>query len=239
MSDRFYFPELSEAAAIEIGGSEAHHMLNVMRLTEGAEIELFDGSGHQAVGVVERITRKSLQVRVDQIVSLSRELSVRVVMGVALPRGDRARFLVEKLTELGVATLVPLIAGRSTARSTGSSVAKLERYVIEASKQCGRNQLMQIQDPTRIEDFLAQSEIFESGIVLDPFCDSPLVAGDLGDVESRAGCIGPEGGWTDSELALMTRSGWQLRNLGDRILRTETAAMALASVWSTLARANG
>lgn len=234
MSERFYLPELAADSEVEMDGSEAHHMLRVMRVTPGATVRLFDGRGQEARGVVAGTTRKSVVIRVGTVSRIDRELAVNLVMGVCLPKADRARFLVEKLTELGVTRLVPLLTGRSTVKPRTTSTGKLARYVIEASKQCGRNQLMQIQAPTRIEDFAVQRSLFESGIVLQPDCDCPLTVHDVRDVASLAVCVGPEGGWSSGELDLLVGGGWHPRQLGARILRTETAAMALAAVFSSL-----
>lgn len=210
-------------------------MLNVMRLGSGARIELFDGGGNTATGVIQSTTRKSLTITVGPVLVTDRELPLNLVLGVALPRGDRARFLVEKLTELGVSQLVPLVTGRSTNKPGKAAIAKFQRYVIEASKQCGRNQLMQVLPATRFEDFLAQAAVFESGLGLHPESDVPLTVNDIWAVDSLAVCVGPEGGWTPAELEMIESAGWQTRHLGGRILRTETAAILLASVFSTLA----
>jgi 16S rRNA (uracil1498-N3)-methyltransferase len=234
VSERFYFPELADDSSIEIDGSEAHHLLNVMRVKAGTEIELFDGKGHSATGLIERIGKKSLVVAITNLVAHSRELGTSLVMGVALPKGDRGRFLVEKLTELGVSRLVPLVTGRSNVKTGAGTYEKLNRYVIEASKQCGRNHLMQIQQETRIEDFFVQQPLFERCIVLHPDCQQHLCIDDLRVETSLAVCIGPEGGWTSAELDMIIEAGWHPRAIGQRILRTETAALAMAAVYSSL-----
>ncbi len=218
----------------EIQGAEAHHMLNVMRLTGGASVELFDGRGNVAVGMVEKTTRRSLTVRTGPVSAVDRESPLNLAVGVALPRGDRARFLVEKLTELGVSQLIPLVTVRSTVKSGVAAVDKLRRYVIEASKQCGRNQLMQVSAPARIGDLARCDAVFETRIVLHPGCHTILAADEVRTTRAVAVCIGPEGGWDDSELDWLTAAGWQPRNLGGRILRTETAAIAVASICAVL-----
>ena len=209
-------------------------MLNVMRIKVGTEIELFDGKGFSGTGTVEQTSKKSLVVAVSNLIEHSRELSTSLVMGVALPKGDRGRFLVEKLTELGVSRVVPLVTGRSTVKTGAGTFDKLNRYVIEASKQCGRNHLMQIQEETRLEDFIVQQPLFERCIVLHPESKQHLCAADLHVDSSLAVCIGPEGGWTSAELDMIIEAGWHPRAIGHRILRTETAALAMAAVYSSL-----
>lgn len=234
MSERFYVPELAENASIEIDGSEAHHMLNVMKIKPGSEIEVFDGKGHSSSGIVERTGKKSLVVAVGNLVSDSRELNISLSMGVALPKGDRCRFLAEKLTELGVSCLVPLLTSRTTVKAGSGTLEKLRRYVIEASKQCGRNTLMQIHPETRLVEFIEQQRQSESRIILHPDCGNTLCADDLLVASSMAACIGPEGGWTDAELDMFIKAGWQPRTMGSRILRSETAAIAIAAIFSSL-----
>jgi 16S rRNA (uracil1498-N3)-methyltransferase len=235
VSDRFYIPEFSENSRLEVDGSEAHHMLRVMRMTAGTEIEIFDGKGQAASARIDHVTRKSLIISIGRLNSPARELPFQLEIGVALPKGDRARYLVEKLTELGVSCIVPLITARSTVRDSGGAWEKLNRYVIEACKQCGRNQLMLVRAATRIEDCLAHAAEFDSRLVLHPECPRPFDTKDLRASGSTSLLVGPEGGWTSHEMERMVAAGWQPRQIGERTLRTETAAVAVAALWSVLA----
>jgi 16S rRNA (uracil1498-N3)-methyltransferase len=147
---------------------------------------------------------------------------------VPLPKGDRQRWIVEKAVELGVSCLIPLHTERSVA--TGDKGGeKLDRYVIEASKQCERNRLMEIAQPMAWSDWLATAPTTARRWVADPTgCALPSI-----DREASAptfAAVGPEGGFTDQELIAARDAGWDVVALGPRILRIETAAIALAAV---------
>lgn len=149
-----------------------------------------------------------------------------MVLGVALPKGDRQKWLVEKVVELGVARLVPLETERGAAQPVESALKRLHRVVIEASKQCGRNRLMAISEPKAWPEFLMESETVACRLVAHPGQTPrpwPIPS------ESAALAIGPEGGFTADEVALAIARGWQPVDLGRRILRVETAAVALAA----------
>src|SRR3954468_10272635 len=144
MSERFFSPRPITAGGMMLDGPEAHHLLHVMRAAVGDEITLFDGSGAEFRATVETVRRTDAELRIVERNEIDRELPFELVVGVALPKGDRQKWLVEKLTELGVSTLIPLITERSVSQPTGNVLERLRRTVIEAAKQCGRNRLMQI-----------------------------------------------------------------------------------------------
>jgi 16S rRNA (uracil1498-N3)-methyltransferase len=136
---------------------------------------------------------------------------------------------VEKAVELGVTRLVPLV----TERSEKQGGEKLGRYVIEASKQCGRNRLMEIAEPQRWSEWLATAAMSSTADPIRAWVAHPtgraLAAGDLAHDRPASIAIGPEGGLTDAETAAAVATGWELIGLGPRILRIETAAIGLAA----------
>src|SRR5690606_36501653 len=144
MSQRFFVSTPITQDTILLGGDEGHHLARVMRAKPGDRIVLFDGGGAEYVACVLSVGRDAVELQVLQRREANRESRRFVVLGVALPKGDRQRFLVEKAVELGVARLVPLETRRGVAQPTASALARLERAVVEASKQCGRNRLMDI-----------------------------------------------------------------------------------------------
>jgi 16S rRNA (uracil1498-N3)-methyltransferase len=157
-----------------------------------------------------------------------RELGYRLEVAAPLPKGDRAQFLIEKLTELGATAFVPLQTARSVVHPREARLEKLERYVIEASKQCRRNVLLQIEPLTGWDAYLERSELPGVRILAHPGGSAlPAVQG-----KGMALAVGPEGGFTDEEVGAASRHGWQVIDLGPRILRVETAALVLAA-WST------
>jgi 16S rRNA (uracil1498-N3)-methyltransferase len=232
MSQRFFVPEIDGEHAV-LDGSEGHHLINVMRAKAGTEVVLFDGSGAEYAARVTRIDRSRVELTIRRRTEISRELATHVTLAVALPKGDRQRWLVEKAVELGVARLVPLITERGVAQPAQQALKRLQRTVIEAAKQCGRNRLMEIGHPCRFVEFAAEAPADAARLVAHPG-GQPI--GELLENNQRTAsaeiaylfAIGPEGGFTREEIAVATRQGWQTVDLGPRTLRIETAALALA-----------
>ena len=225
MADRYFSSEPLGAPTITLTGSEAHHLLHVMRAEPGHAVVLFDGRGGEYPGIVKQCLRAAVELDVGPQRPVERELAFSLTLAVCLPKGDRARWLVEKAVEMGVSQLVPLQTERSVA--AGLSPDKLTRYVIEASKQCGRNRLMEVTDRQKWSE-LAKGKSAVHRLVAHPGGPSPagLELSPHGDVVVA---IGPEGGLTQSEVDQASQQGWQVVGLGKRILRIETAALALAA----------
>ncbi len=237
MADRYFLetPIAGEHATLQ--GSQAHHLLHVMRVKVGDAVMLFDGSGAELTARVQSMGRNSLELAVLARKVVDRELAVAITIGVALPKGDRQKWLVEKLTELGAARLVPLETHRGVAQPLSSAIDRLHRTVIEASKQCRRNRLMKIAAPQTLEQFVTDVESPSARLIAHPGGEAMLASFDRlrrdyanGDVHSIAIAIGPEGGFADEELAAAAAAGWTSIDLGARILRVETAAVAWASI---------
>jgi 16S rRNA (uracil1498-N3)-methyltransferase len=228
MAERFYVNcELSPGPVL-IQGAEAHHLAVVCRLRPGDAVCLFNGDGHQYPARIEEINRREVALNVFSVESPSRELPFRLDMAAPLPRGDRAQFLLEKLTELGVTSFTPLRTARSVVHPRESKLDKLQRYVIEASKQCGRNVLLEVRPMIEWPAFCVATELPARRILAHPGGeDTPSLADNAPGCDTVA-AVGPEGGFTEDEVALACAAGWRLLDLGPRILRIETAAIALA-----------
>ena len=227
MAERFHVNVELFPGQVVIDGPEAHHLGTVCRVRPGHAVVLFNGDGHEYPATVAEVGRRAVAVEVGERRTPARESASRLHVASALPKGDRAQFLVEKLTELGVAVLTPLVTERTVVQPREGKVDKLERYVIEASKQCGRNVLMRIDPPQRWPDFVRDPSLPILRYVAHPEGEGERVE-EGGD---RVVAIGPEGGWTDAEVALALEAGWRRLSLGPRILRIETAAMAAAARW--------
>jgi 16S rRNA (uracil1498-N3)-methyltransferase len=206
-----------------------------MRGKVGDHITLFDGLGAEFLCRVDQVGRSDVNLGVISRHDVDRESSLPVTLAVALPKGDRRRWLVEKAVELGVARLVPLETERSNDRETSAASVRLRQTVIEASKQCGRNRLMEIGDSVRLLDFVKVNSDDEARLVAHP---GEVKCHDvLGSIFQKGAAlrgvsliVGPEGGLAPAELAAARAGGWRIVDLGDRILRVETAALALAAV---------
>src|SRR5262245_20788060 len=155
MSERFFSCEPITGDNARLDGPEAHHLLHVMRAKKGDGVTLFDGRGAEFDAEITACNRADVELRIRSRREMDRELPFELTIGVSLPKGDRQKWLVEKLTELGVTELVPLVTTRGVAQPTDSALERLERSVIEAAKQCGRNRLMRIAKPMTWDEFVS------------------------------------------------------------------------------------
>jgi 16S rRNA (uracil1498-N3)-methyltransferase len=226
MSERFFAENLAAGSRAELRDDEARHLGAVMRARVGDEVTLFDGSGAEFVSRIVELKKNRVVLDVGERREVSRELPFELTLAVALPRGDRQKWLVEKATELGVSCLVPLVAERGVAVANDATLDRLRRQVIEASKQCGRNRLLEIAPPVAATAYFQAAATAATRLLADPQGES--LPGGPADA-NVIGAVGPEGGFSDSEVNAARDAGWRLVTLGPRILRVETAAIALAA----------
>ncbi|MCC7083826.1 MAG: 16S rRNA (uracil(1498)-N(3))-methyltransferase [Pirellulales bacterium] len=235
MSERFFVATPVEGNSATLSGAEAHHLTNVLRASVSDLATLFDGSGDEFVARIRRIGKGTVSFDIERRRSIDRESAIALTLAVALPKGDRQRWLIEKSVELGVARLVPLFTQRGVAQPADAALTRLRRGVIEASKQCGRNRLMEIAEPRRLDELKENSRSSLQCLIAhpggQPISQVKKASTELAEIVAA---IGPEGGFTDEELASATSSGWAEISLGPRILRVETAAIAVAA-WASLA----
>jgi len=239
---RFFVPDLSTNRLVDLSPEDARHALNVLRLKIGDDVTLFDGRGLEAIGQITECRKAQVEIGIASPQEISRELSGHLQLFVSLPKGDRQKQLVEILVPLGVHSLTPLICQRSVAQPTENAMDRLRRMVIESCKQCGRNQLMSIQPSITLQDLASPNRT-----ATPQACSLRCFAHPYGKAislltafqgqppkSSTSACVlvGPEGGLTDSEVQHLVGAGWQQVHLGARILRIETAAIAVAATWA-------
>ncbi len=224
MSERYYVADSLAPGPIVIEGPEAHHLAAVCRLRAGDRVCLFNGDGREYPALVKEVGKRRVALEVLTVETPQRELGFRLEVAAPLPKGDRAQFLIEKLTELGATHFVPLQTQRSVVHPRDTD--KLQRWVIEASKQCGRNVLMAVEPLCEWESYCRRTALPARRLVAHPASGnmSRPLGGEI------AVAVGPEGGFTEEEIAVARAAGWQVVSLGPRILRVETAAMFLASL---------
>lgn len=234
MSERYYVESPLFPGTVELIGPEAHHLATVCRLRPGATVCLFNGDGYEYPARVVTAARRAVTLEVTEVREPIRERTVRVEVAAPLPRGDRGPFLVEKLTELGVTTFVPLICQRGVVHPGEGKRDKLVRYVIEASKQCGRNVLMEVAEPAEWANWCALAPSGVRRLLAHPDAAPDRLTAIAPQLRTHRGAVrlavGPEGGFTNEEVDLARTHGWQLVDLGPRILRVETAAITLAAL---------
>lgn len=231
--NRFYCRVL-EGPVVELAGGEAHHLFNVCRLKTGDKVELFDGAGTLAMASVEKATSKSASLRVIDLEKTEKPNRPEVIIAVSLPKGERFDWLMEKCTELGVDRITPVIFERTIKQPKNpKTVERWRNIAIAAAKQCRRIFLPQIDAPMTLGAALSalreqhnKAEILVGS--LEPK-SSALIAKRF-DTKDVIAFIGPEGGITEYENAILEGCGGKFVRLVDTVLRVETAALAFAAI---------
>ncbi len=225
MPARFFCPDPPKDGVYRLNPAEARHASRVFRLGVGDEIELFDGAGFATRARVIALGNDWVDLTAVGKPVLELEPPFPLIVATAAPKADRLDWLVEKATELGVERLIPLICDRSVVEPGPSKISRLERTVIEASKQCGRPRLMAIDPPTRwssVVDSFSGSERFLADAQGCPPSQLPEITGG----RSVVLAVGPEGGFTPAERDQAASASWTSVRLSVNTLRIETAAVA-------------
>jgi 16S rRNA (uracil1498-N3)-methyltransferase len=234
------------ASPFELPPAVAHHLARVLRLRTGEPVELFDGKGQSALARLQSVQRDEVQVVLEGGIRIQSPPALRIRLAQALPQGDKMDWILEKAVELGASAIQPLQAQRGLVRLDAERAirrtAHWERIIVAACSQCGQNQIPELAPLQTAAHWLAapDSGPSEGGaalnlspsaglrLMLDPKGDIGLDG--LADHPPPAAidlAIGPESGWDTSELAVARQSGWTILTLGSRVLRTETAGMAM------------
>ncbi len=230
MAERFYLNCPLQRGPVVVEGPEAHHLATVRRLRPGDAICLFNGNGREYQAVITAIHRREVEVEVQREEYPQRELDFALEVAAPLPKGDRAQFLIEKLTELGATSFVPLRTRYSVVDPREARLEKLQRHVVEAAKQCGRNLLMGVGPVADWADFCRQTPRTPLRLVAHPGGEQGAADALAERQEGVTLAVGPEGGFTDEEIGLAEANGWGTVTLGPRILRVETAALLLTGL---------
>lgn len=218
-----------------VDGDEGRHAADVRRLRVGEHVDIGDGCGRIAHGVVAEVTRGRIVVDVK-----SRDTTVmpspRFVVVQALAKGGRDLDAVEAMTEVGVDEIVAWVAERSVARPTDRTSAKWSATAREAAKQSRRAWTPAVTGPCSTEDVANRLAHAALGVVLHEEAAEPLATVPLPDSGDVVLVVGPEGGLSDAEIDALGGTGAHIRKLGDTVLRTSTAGVAAISVLSAANR---
>jgi len=216
--------------------NESHHLKDVLRLWPGTTVFVFDGAGNEYTCQVESFERHQARLLILEKTQPAVESPLEITLAQGLTKGEKLDLIIQKATELGVRRLIPLITAHTA--STGAKfrqAGRLDRWrriVLQATKQCGRTRLMEITQPIHLTDFLSNLQppalIFSerggrSLTELPPLWHENAP-------KSICLLIGPEGGWELSEIERAGQAGAIEISLGQRILRTETAAIVAVSL---------
>jgi len=229
---RFYVRNIGDEEIVHIEGEQAHHILNVFRLKEGDEIFLFDGSGVECRAVIEKLHRSALDARIISRETVDREPQISVTLALSIPKSKKMNLVVQKCAELGLKRLIPMYADRTVVRIKEKGPAKTRRWqriAEEASKQSGRNMILEIAKPVNFSQVVTGNKDYDVRLLASACGENLSLSDVLGkhpDAKRIIYIIGPEGGFTEEEMKLAASIGWQFVSLGKSILRVETAAIA-------------
>ena len=220
-----------------IDGQELVHLRKVLRLAPGDPITVFDDSGWEHEAVIRALGAQQGELEILRSYQPERESPLQITLAVALTKGEKMDFIVEKATELGVQTIIPFVSSYSIPRLDESKIVKRgerwQKIALSAAKQCGRTHMPEI------------SPMFEYRKLLDDAPPQTLklifwekehqrslyqIREQRGDVEAVLIVIGPEGGFTAEEAKMAQRQGFEPVELGRRILRAETAAVTATAL---------
>jgi 16S rRNA (uracil1498-N3)-methyltransferase len=220
---------LEPGARLTLTGSAAGHLTRVLRLRPKAALTLFNGRGGEYAASIERVHRSEVTVAIGAHEPLERESPFPLTLAQGVSRGERMDLVVQKATELGVARLVPVLTERSIVRldeqQSDRKSSHWRAIAIAACEQCGRNRLPEVALPAQLREFLRQPADDSVRLLLSP--SAPRRIEDVSrPVSGVTVLIGPEGGLSDAEQEDALRAGFTAVNLGPRVLRTETAAIA-------------
>lgn len=221
--------QANTTVALETGPSA--HIAKALRMQVDDSLVLFNGEGGQYTATIVALDKKVVQIRTMEHSAGELESPLRLSLGIAISRGDRMDWIIQKATELGVARIVPLMTERTEVKLKGDRAEKKQTHwrqiVISACEQCGRNRLPELKSLIAVNDWLPTVDAQRKFVLHHR--DSAA-----SNLEQRpvtvAILVGPEGGLSDREIAYAGDQGFEALTLGPRVLRTETAPLAALAI---------
>jgi 16S rRNA (uracil1498-N3)-methyltransferase len=230
-------PKDINGSSAAIYGDEANHIQNVLRLSPGHEIQLFDGTGTEYKAKIDSLSSNKIQVTILEKIEPRTESPIQIIMAQALLKDNKMDHLVRQLTELGMTQFIPYIAERSIARPDTSRLSKRmerwEKIAKESLKQCRRSIIPEIGPVLSFKELLAFGKTCDTGILFWENSKTPInISKDQPQLpQNRIMLImGPEGGFSDNEIEQTRQSDFSIASLGPRILKAETAPIAAFTI---------
>ena len=211
--------------------AQAHHLRDVLRLHVGDAVEVFDDAGQTALATIVRCSPDAVILDIAGPIQ-SPPAAFQWTIASAVPKGPRADWMIEKLSELGAAAFIPLITDRSVVAPAGPSKRRRWlRLAAESARQSRRGGIMRIDEPTRLAELLARLSPPAWFLSTEP---SAMAASDaasrLGKPQTLTALIGPEGDWSPAELDMFREKALTGVSIDTTILRIETAAVTAAAI---------
>ncbi|MGF1747274.1 MULTISPECIES: 16S rRNA (uracil(1498)-N(3))-methyltransferase [Vibrio] len=225
---RIYHPEtIVDLGRLALSEDASNHIGRVLRMKEGQDVLLFDGSGHEFPATIDEVTKKSVTVALTNKVANSIESPLDLHLGQVVSRGDKMEFTIQKSVELGVNTITPLISERCGVKLDPKRFEKKmqqwQKIAISACEQCGRNTVPTIRPIMSLEQWCAEpSEALKLNLHPRAKYSINTLPEPINKVRLL---IGPEGGLSPQEIEMTEQYQFEETLLGPRVLRTETAAL--------------
>ena len=232
----FLVDKLESSQSIEVAGDEAHHAIKVLRIKLGEEILVSDGAGNWVRAVVENIEKKTFMAKVLER-GFQEEKSPRLIVVQGLPKSDRVKDAIEILVESGVDLIIPWQADRSISKWQKDSLDKWQSAAVAATKQSRRFRKPEIVDGLSLSELLEIESENSAFLVMHESATTKLsevVTSKFAGMSEIIIVIGPEGGISDSELALLEGAGAHIVGLGPEVFRSAHAGGAALSAVSAL-----
>ena len=230
---RFYAPvEQFDDASVKLSTEETRHLRDVLRLTTGDRVQIFNGEGLEFLAEITSVgKRETLLKIIDEISAPAPESKLDLTIAASVYKNDKFDLVIQKAVELGVARISPIVTFRSESK-IDAALNRIDRWrkiALEATKQCERARIMTIEEPVPFEVFLS-GLTDESGELLMFSEKDGRAIPDLIHPKTITALVGPKGGWEDSEIELAESSGFVPVKLGTRIMKAETAAITFAAL---------
>lgn len=231
---RFYVTdELMVDGRGALDAGQSRQVRSVLRLQTGDPIVLFNGTGVEATAHISGGTKDAIGYEIDTVATPDREPPLRLTVGLAVLKGDRFEVAIQKLTELGVTRIVPLLTERSVvsfddARNWQKRADRYARICREAAEQSERVRLPELAAPVDLAGFLDTQPVGQPPVIVLLERAGSVPIGEVAFESDLAIAIGPEGGWSDREQVLIGERATGTATLGRLILRAETAAIVAA-----------
>jgi len=215
------------------------HVARVLRLERGHPLILFNGDGCEYDATLAALAKRAATAEVVGVREVDRESPLHLTLAQGIARGEKMDWILQKATELGVSRIVPVVTQRTEVKldedRAERRVAHWRSVIAGASEQCGRTRLPDIEMPQRLDRWLGTLAADDaSRFALLPEGRVSLNRLDIS-TQSAMLCVGPEGGFSDNDVAVLTHAGFAGLRLGPRILRTETAGIAAIAALQAIA----
>jgi 16S rRNA (uracil1498-N3)-methyltransferase len=231
---RFFVPKknLGDTQGL-IDGQELVHLRKVLRLAPGDRVTIFDDNGWEHEAVIRSLNAEQGKVEIVRSYEAARESPLQVTLGIALTKGEKMDFIVEKATELGVKTIIPFSSSYSVPQLDEKKIMKRterwQKIALSATKQCGRTRVPEISPLWEYRKLVHEAPPQTLKLIFwekEKHQSLYEIHDKHGDVSALLIVVGPEGGFTLEEAQLAQRHGFETVEIGRRILRADTAAVA-------------